>query len=146
MKNNNYLKVLLCLMTLIPLSFFAMANQDKADHAKLIDEEVVVEVAFEVTEQFSGLSETSSTKKQLIVQQDEWQEVQLDRYTVKFKVSASQTEDHHFMIETEILNRQNSTLYSPGIMAKANQAAGIKISADTANDPAFNLGFTVLAE
>lgn len=146
MKNNNYLKVLLCLMTLIPLSFFAMANQDKEDHTNLIDTEVVVEVAFEVTEQFSGLSETSSTKKQLIVQLDEWQEVKLDRYTVKLKVSVSQSDDDHFMIDTKILNRQNTTLYSPSIMTLSNQSAGIKISAATKNDPAFNLGFTILAE
>ncbi|GAA4811210.1 hypothetical protein GCM10011365_18570 [Marinicella pacifica] len=128
------------------LSTVSLANQDKLDKAEAGDNEVVVEVAFEVTEQFSGLSETSSTKKQLIVQQDEWQEVQLDRYTVKLKVSVSQSDDDHFMIDTKILNRQNTTLYSPSIMTLSNQSAGIKISADTKNDPAFNLGFTILAE
>lgn len=136
----------MCLVTFIPLSFFAMANQEDKEQAQVSDNEVVIKVAFEVTEQFSGLSETASTKKQMLIPLDEWQEVQLDRYTIKFKISLSATAEKQFMVDTQILNRQNTPLYSPSVMAASNKSAGIKISAKTPNDPAFNLEFTVLSE
>lgn len=146
MKNSNLFKMFMCLVTFIPLSFFAMANQEDKEQAQVSENEVVIKVAFEVTEQFSGLSETASTKKQMLIPLDEWQEVQLDRYTIKFKISLSATAEKQFMVDTQILNRQNTPLYSPSVMAASNKSAGIKISAKTPHDPAFNVGFTVLSE
>ncbi|MCX7545221.1 M56 family metallopeptidase [Marinicella gelatinilytica] len=143
-KHKFYITVSLIIIAL--LSTASLANQDKLEKVQLADNEVVVDIIFEVTEQFSGLSEASSTNKQMVVEVDDWQEVKLDRYTIKFKISEPATEANQFMIDTQILNRQNTTLYRPSILTEPNQKAGIKVSAETINEPAFGLNFTVLSK
>jgi hypothetical protein len=144
--NNNKVQITMSLILFALLTSAGLANQDKLAERQLAGNEVVVEVAFEVTEQFAGLSETSSTKKQLVVEVDDWQEVKLDRYTIKFKISTPITQGKQFMIDTQILNSQNTTLHNPVIMTESNKTAGIKVSAETINDPAFGLSFTVLSD
>ena len=148
MKNNNQFKIVLCMVAFIPLSFFAVANQQDTAHSPLSDNQVVVNVDFKVTEAFSGLSETSSTQKQMVMTFDKWQSVTLDRYDVKYKVIEQVTENDEtlYMIDTQIVNSRKKVLHSPGFLTKSNKTAGIEVKADTKTDPSFKLNFSVLKE
>ncbi len=146
MINNNKFQLFLGLC-LITCSVFAFANQDKPS-SQLYNNEVVVNVNFEVSEQFSGLRESSSTTKQMVVQFNEWQTLALDRYALKFKVSEplSEQDDKHFMIETQLLNSQQNVMHNPGLMTAADKEASIEISGKTNLEPSFKASFTVLSE
>lgn len=144
MNNNN--KFLLFLgLYLITCAVLALANQDEPT-VQLNDNEVVVNVSFESTEQFSGLRESSSTKKQMVVQFNDWQTLVLDRYVLKFKISEplSEQDDKHFMIETQILNSQQDVIYSPSLLSEPDKKANIEISGKTNLEPSFNASFTLL--
>jgi len=105
-------------------------------------------VGFQVVEQFSGLSETSSSQKQMVVEFDAWQTLAVDRYQVKFKVTENIADgsEQLFMIETQILNRRENILHHPSVMTEVDKIAGIEIAAETKVNPAFKLSFRVLSK
>ncbi|KAA3650295.1 MAG: hypothetical protein DWP95_01420 [Proteobacteria bacterium] len=146
MNNDKYLQKLLSLLGLMVLTTVLLARQDEKPQLK--ENEVVLNIAFEVTEQFSGLIESASTKKQLLVQLDEWQVLGLDRYIIKFKTSEHLSDDNEplFMIETQILDSYENKIHAPSLMTAANSMATIVISAETSVEPSFNLSFMVASK
>jgi len=147
---NNTLKLQrsLGLLFLALITTATLANQDKHDQAESDENEVVVDVGFQVVEQFSGLSETSSSQKQMVVEFDAWQTLAVDRYQVKFKVTENIADgsEQLFMIETQILNRRENILHHPSVMTEVDKIAGIEIAAETKVNPAFKLSFRVLSK
>lgn len=147
---NNTLKFQRSLISLFLalLTTATLANQDKQDQAERDENEVVVDVGFQVVEQFSGLSETSSSQKQMVVEFDVWQTLAVDRYQVKFKVTEHSADgsEQLFMIETQILDRRENILHHPSVMTEVDKKAGIEITAETELNPAFNLSFRILSK
>lgn len=148
MSYKNKFLVTVSFIMIMLLSTFVIAGDDASRQPQLADDEVVVYIAFEVSETFSGLSETSSSQKQTISSLGEWQEVNLDRYVVKFKVSEQRSEESEslYMIDTEVLNSREKVLHSPSLLTKSNKTASIEITAENRTDPSFKLNFTVLKE
>lgn len=146
--NNLKLQRSLGLLFLALITTATLANQDKHDQAEPDENEVVVDVGFQVVEQFSGLSETSSSQKQMVVEFDAWQTLAVDRYQVKFKVTEhiADGSEQLFMIETQILNRRENILHNPSVMTEVDKIAGIEIAAETKVNPAFKLSFRVLSK
>jgi|SRR5690554_933444 len=148
MKLNNRLHIILSLFATLLMPAGVCADKDNLEASQSNDNEVVINIDFKVTEQFSGIKESASAKRQMTIQFDEWQEVELDKYFIKYKVTGIPADGNEsqklFLIETELLNIEREKFKNAASVVKANKVFAMKISGHTINEPEFSLSFEIV--